>query len=558
MILKQIKITEFKGLKDKTLNLSDKVTEIVGDNGTGKSTIKNAYNWVLTGFCEGKKDYKIFNEKGGNNVDVTLIFDEFILQKKATKKTGKTLYTYHTGADVDLMSKVSKTDYTDFVREKIGKLYNVLVDIEQLTGLTNEERKTLFFPLLSSEVVRPSDIIGSDKSDREYLLGSKAYSTDDLKTLADDIRTTNKAVKDKGFEIEALQTNKMTLLKQKEELGDVEKKEESIKILKEKEEQATKEIETLHQLRGDYKSRGAEAIEKQTKSLKDISLVKEKSYLESTYSIKPFENDLFEKKMKLKKFQTLEEGMRCDKCQSVIGKEHREAYIEKLEKEIKKQENVVAGRSQDIKTKDAEWKKAKKSLDQKVNKMQKEIEIGYQKYDAGIRSKEDVRNTFREELEKLKEVSEKIILKKNVLKSLGEMGSNLEVARVKLQNLQYTLNVLKQIQRVALEKVQSSIKEITPEGVTIDLFKENLDGSIADTFDIKCGGVNLATLNDAKRTETLLFLNKKLSGHYLNVEIPIFVDSIEKTQNLDVKSDGRQIILLRVPEKKTTYNKITI
>ena len=46
--LKNITLVNFKGIKSLTVNFGQ-VTEISGANATGKSTIADAFNWVLFG-----------------------------------------------------------------------------------------------------------------------------------------------------------------------------------------------------------------------------------------------------------------------------------------------------------------------------------------------------------------------------------------------------------------------------------------------------------------------------------------------------------------------------
>ena len=47
MIIKSIAFSYFKGFADFTVNLNDKVTQVCGKNGTGKTTTGIAASWVM-------------------------------------------------------------------------------------------------------------------------------------------------------------------------------------------------------------------------------------------------------------------------------------------------------------------------------------------------------------------------------------------------------------------------------------------------------------------------------------------------------------------------------
>jgi DNA repair exonuclease SbcCD ATPase subunit len=71
VILKKLKLTNFKGIRNLTVDF-ERVTEICGRNATGKSTICDAFNWVLFGKdAEGNSDTKFgikTNDLLGNSI----------------------------------------------------------------------------------------------------------------------------------------------------------------------------------------------------------------------------------------------------------------------------------------------------------------------------------------------------------------------------------------------------------------------------------------------------------------------------------------------------------
>ena len=66
--LKRLTLLNFKGVRSLSIDFSD-VTNIDGDNGTGKTTIADAYFWLLFGkdSCD-KKDFNIKTLDKNNKV----------------------------------------------------------------------------------------------------------------------------------------------------------------------------------------------------------------------------------------------------------------------------------------------------------------------------------------------------------------------------------------------------------------------------------------------------------------------------------------------------------
>ena len=58
--IKKLSLTNFKGIKDLAVEFNN-VTNIHGENGTGKSTIFDAFTWLL--FGKDSHDSKDFNIK---------------------------------------------------------------------------------------------------------------------------------------------------------------------------------------------------------------------------------------------------------------------------------------------------------------------------------------------------------------------------------------------------------------------------------------------------------------------------------------------------------------
>lgn len=70
--LKKLSLKNFKGLKSFEVSFNDKETTITGENGTGKSTIFDAFMWLLFGKdAQDRKDYEIKHLINGESIPKT-------------------------------------------------------------------------------------------------------------------------------------------------------------------------------------------------------------------------------------------------------------------------------------------------------------------------------------------------------------------------------------------------------------------------------------------------------------------------------------------------------
>ena len=61
ILLKTLELTNFKGIRNMSITFKDKVTEIHGDNATGKTSLVDAFTWLL--FGKNSKGDSVFGIK---------------------------------------------------------------------------------------------------------------------------------------------------------------------------------------------------------------------------------------------------------------------------------------------------------------------------------------------------------------------------------------------------------------------------------------------------------------------------------------------------------------
>ena len=196
--LKNLSLKNFKGIKDLTIDFKEK-TKIYGKNEIGKTTIFNAYMWLLWGKdSKNRKDYEIkpYKQNGENihnvetSVEGVLLVDgkelkiKRVYKEKRTKKRGSTAEEF-TGHTTDYyINEVPKKqkDYNDYIskllsEEEFKLLSNPLYFNEMLN---NNERRDILIGLVDE--VKPDDVLEQNKDLKELDLAN--YTIEELQAIA--------------------------------------------------------------------------------------------------------------------------------------------------------------------------------------------------------------------------------------------------------------------------------------------------------------------------------------------------------------------------------------
>ncbi|BDR84909.1 AAA family ATPase [Clostridium tetani] len=231
IFLKKLILKNFKGIKDLTIDLS-KVTNIFGENATGKTTIFDAFNWLL--FDKDSKDRTTFDiktlDKNGEvlhgleheitgvlNIDGSEITLSKIYKEKWTKKRGeaeRNLTGHETLYNIDGVP-VKKKEYQEKINEIIDEnLFKLISNplffsinmkwqdrreiILKITGDISDEKvinsKTNLKPLL--KLLGDKDIDTLKKS----VQAKKRKLNDEIKAIPIRIDEANNSIKEVDFE----------------------------------------------------------------------------------------------------------------------------------------------------------------------------------------------------------------------------------------------------------------------------------------------------------------------------------------------------------------------
>ena len=262
----ELKIENFKGIKDLVIDFA-KTTHIKGRNGTGKTTVFDAYSWLLWDKdSSNRKDFNIkpINENGDviHNIEckVTGIIDADgqqielmkVYKEIWNKKRGSTQETF-TGNTTDYYINsvpIKKSDYNARVGSLIDeKSFNLLSNPIYFNAiLDKKERRTMLLSLIDD--VDKDEILKANKDLKELDLDN--YTIDELKAMA---KSSMKKIND---DLEDIPVRIDELLKSKSDIDF-----ESLEVIKKETEEKIKEID-------DTLSNSSDSVEVITKKNAEI------------------------------------------------------------------------------------------------------------------------------------------------------------------------------------------------------------------------------------------------------------------------------------------------
>lgn len=267
IILKQLTLKNFKGIKDLTIDFTN-LTNVKGDNGTGKSTIADAFTWLLFDKdSQDRKDFEIKTLDCNNEVihglehgvigilnvdgkDITLLK---IYKEKWQKKRGeaeKQLTGHETLYYIDEVP-AKKSDYQAKVNELVDENVFKLITNPLFFSLNMswKDRRSIILSIIGDieteniinykTELEPLKKLLEDKDIealRKYIAALKKKLNDDIKAIPIRIDEDNNSIKD--YDFKALEIRKQEIMvalnKIDDELLDSSKSNESLLAEKDK------------------------------------------------------------------------------------------------------------------------------------------------------------------------------------------------------------------------------------------------------------------------------------------------------------------------------------
>ncbi|HFK5584462.1 TPA: AAA family ATPase [Elizabethkingia anophelis] len=249
IFLKQLSLYHFKGVTKKVIDFTNQVTDICGPNGSGKTTIFDAFTWLMFGKdSHDRKDFEIktLNPDGTNlnkvehtvegilSIDGEDLLLKKIYKEKWVKKQGELEPTLQGHEVLCYINDVPKkvTDYTKEINELLDEsLFKLITNPKYFSSLPWKSQRDILFTI--SGTISDAEIAAGNKVFQELLdkIGGKSLSDykiqkaaekKKLKTDLDVIPTRIDEVEKGKPETVDFSETEMILASKKEELQKIE------------------------------------------------------------------------------------------------------------------------------------------------------------------------------------------------------------------------------------------------------------------------------------------------------------------------------------------------
>lgn len=200
LTIEKLIIKNFKGLKDQVINFNPVETTIAGDNGAGKTTVVDAFHWLLfEKDSQGRTQFEIKTLKDGQvihgldhqvegifNIDGRTLKLRKVYRETWTKKNGEDERTF-TGHERERFVNdvpVSKGDYDKKINELVDEgIFQLLTDPRYFSlKLHWTERRKALFELVGGEVTK-ENVFEADPRLKDIALDLEDKTIEELKEV---------------------------------------------------------------------------------------------------------------------------------------------------------------------------------------------------------------------------------------------------------------------------------------------------------------------------------------------------------------------------------------
>ena len=599
VILKSIEIYGFKGIASAKMEFESGANEISAQNGSGKTSLKNAYEWLL---CQNVQEiYPKFNNEELHNISrtsVEAVFDidgnEYTLKRESESKfssndeTGTYTKTKNVGHYYIDGFEQKQTDY----QKKIGELF-ANSSFENITLLTDKEflntdctkwkwtdrRKLLFDMANVKDVI--SELSNSSKYELLKPYIDKGFSTTDIKSILEKEKKTLKASQEKNnILIEQKQTEisyipeidydkTIRLIEEKRtELDDLIKN-GSITEEQKKIQQTNKEISEILTQTSSIRIEDANKLAKLRKE--SVEIYNKCQASKSEYNKLYFDrNSLIAEN---KQNATIKNATKiCPSCGQALPKEKLDELKHKFEKQISDNKLKIAEMEKLMVIPKETYEKNKEKYevlvseinkfkpDDRIGKLEEKLEVlKLSLQGAKVDTSNDLlleeKTRLRSEISSLEDdIRNKKIVDdaKNMINSWKDC--NLKIAS-EIRDVDIKLLKLTKFVKEQAEKTTKTINNMFSDGVSWSLFEVSYNGELSEKCELMYNGRLYSSLSTGEKAFVNLKCVETLQNKF-ETNIPIWIDNGE-SNTIDFNTD-RQTIKLIVAEGVDIKNIIKI
>lgn len=580
VIIKSIEIRNFKGIASFKIDFNEDVTKIYGANGSGKTTIKNAWEW---GLCRTVGDYlpNLNNKEIPDlvtSVEITLLVNnmDYVIKRESKSKYNKDHIKTGNEATYSIDGiEVSQKQYQSQIATIIGDGV-----VENLPMLTDKEffntdtsawkwtnRRKVLMSMTGAEQVA-NEIASKEKYDAIRTELIKGYATSDIKS----------SLVKAGNTLKKRQEGNLLLIESKQKeldefLGiDFEKVSQDLAVAKtkytklinaSKKENATDELKKLDDEILKYSQEVSSLKTRDIIRKRDLEDFKLKIYQEAIDTKRNYDL-LVEHINKLKDAIASEEKILSDneyKCPYCLQK----LPEENIEKGKQKIQDTINSAKKELET----YKEDAKSLYEKYNNLQKqyaeqeekiknftpnekiaELEGLVLELNSIISGKRQKDLTALSDLEKSdlaytisvleRELTKKEYLEKGYKQIKIWKDDNMQIAQdiIDIENKEIALQ---EFVREQTDIIVKTVNSFFGNGVSWSLYTTNYNGNLEECCECMYNNKLYSCLSTGERNKTNIEIIKALQNFY-DVNIPLFCDN-QETVTLEYETD-RQVIEL--------------
>lgn len=597
VVLKELKLENFKGIASADFTFEDGENILEAKNGSGKSTIKYAFEWIL---CQNVPEVlPSLNNKEISNL-VTTVEAVFSINgfdyKLSRMSKGKYQLNQTTGTmnkitnestykidDIELKEKDYKAKIADLFGNGSFDNLQMLTDKDYFNTDTTkfkwtDRRKILFEMCGVKNAVK--DIIQKDEYEniREYIV--KGYATSDIKSML--------AREKKGYKDTQTKNNILIEQKTKEiteyssiDFEDIESKLKSAKnklnkILtsSKKENQA----EQINELQNELLKLNKEKSQLEMKDLNEQNALR--TFLNTTYNecqnLKlqyQIENDKLYSIINSRPNDKIE--IECPTCHRPYDEEHQTKAKKEVEKLLKENKELTEKQTQTVKeieekynAKKAQFEQIKEKLDNfKPSEEIKEVQDRILSTQEALQSTKatDLNNLSREQQTSLetqitsfeRELAKQTFIEKAKLDIQTWKNENKIVAD-KIIAVEKKEKALAGYVKEQTDIIIETVNEKFSNGISWALYKEiykNGEGGIEEDCECMYNNTKYSALSNGEKFVADIEIIKTLQEYY-GVCLPIIADNMESV-SIPYTVDG-QIIKLVVNGDKELKNVVKI
>lgn len=578
VIIKSIEIKNFKGIASFKIDFNEDVTKIYGANGSGKTTIKNAWEW---GLCRTVGDYlpNLNNKEIPDlvtSVEITLLVNdmEYVIKRESKSKYNRDHIKTGNEATYSIDGiEVGQKQYQSQIATIIGDGV-----VENLPMLTDKEffntdtsawkwtnRRKILLSMTGAEQ-EANEIVKQDKYAciRDSIM--KGYATSDIKsTLTKD-----------GNNLKKKQDGNLLLIESKQKeldefLGiDFEKVSQDLAVAKtkytklinaSKKENATDELKKLDD---EILKCSQEISSLKTRDVikkRDLEDFKLKIYQEAIDTKRKYDAIVgFIRSDELKINELKQENIK-DVC-SICGQKLPENKIKEVEDNLKKEiisvENQLASTRKDAKELYEKYNNLQTQYAEQEEKIKNfvpnekiaELDSRIFELNSIVRSKRqsDLSNLSNQEQKDLearisnleRELAKKEYLDKGYKQIQFWKEENKQIAQdiIDIENKELALQ---EFVREQTDIIVKTVNSFFGNGVSWSLYTTNYNGNLEECCECMYNNKLYSCLSTGERNKTNIEIIKALQNFY-DVNIPLFCDN-QETVTLEYETD-RQVIEL--------------